>query len=327
MRRNRVSDPRSGRPGTVERRQRWRIRPTLMALEDRWLLSTIVVNNPTDTPVVGQIDLRQAIGLTNSNPGDDTIAFDSKVFKSPQTISLDPTLGQLELRDTTGTETIMGPKKGVTVSAGGTSRVFLVDPNVTASISGLTITGGSTTGNGAGLYNNGGNVSLTDCTVSGNSTTTTFPFGGGGVSSAARDDTDQLHDQRKFRCPRRRRTDRHRRQDDADQLHGQRQHCRQRRRRHARPVRHNHADQLHVQRQHDRRGGAGGGLYVYSDTDNLDELHDQRQHRPRSWQRRRRRVCRRQRNHAHQLQGKRKYHRRDRRWRHRRRFAPPCRPP
>ena len=148
MRRNRVSDPRSGRPGTVERRQRWRIRPTLMALEDRWLLSTIVVNNPTDTPVVGQIDLRQAIVMANTNGGDETIAFDSKVFKSPQTIALDPTLGQLELSDTTGTETIVGPKKGVTVSAGGMSRVFLVDPNVTASISGLTITGGSTTGNG-----------------------------------------------------------------------------------------------------------------------------------------------------------------------------------
>jgi hypothetical protein len=48
MRRNRVSDLRIGRPGTVERRQRRRMRPTLMALEDRRLPSTIVVNNPTD---------------------------------------------------------------------------------------------------------------------------------------------------------------------------------------------------------------------------------------------------------------------------------------
>ena len=39
MRRNRLSDPRSRRPGTVERRQRWRMRPTLMALESRRLLS------------------------------------------------------------------------------------------------------------------------------------------------------------------------------------------------------------------------------------------------------------------------------------------------
>jgi hypothetical protein len=69
MRSNRVSDPRRGERGTVAGRhgQRWRMRRTLMALEDRRLLSTIVVNNPTDTPVVGQIDLRQAIALANPN--------------------------------------------------------------------------------------------------------------------------------------------------------------------------------------------------------------------------------------------------------------------
>ena len=33
----------------------------------------------------------------------------------------------------------------------------------------MTITGGSTTGNGGGLYNDGGNVTLTKFTVSGNS--------------------------------------------------------------------------------------------------------------------------------------------------------------
>ena len=69
MLRNRVSDPRSRRPESVVPRPRRRMRPTLMALEDRRLLSTIVVNNPTDTPVVGQIDLRQAISLANTNGG------------------------------------------------------------------------------------------------------------------------------------------------------------------------------------------------------------------------------------------------------------------
>ena len=42
------------------------MRPTLMALEDRRLLSTIVVNNPTDTPVAGLTDLRQAIDQANT---------------------------------------------------------------------------------------------------------------------------------------------------------------------------------------------------------------------------------------------------------------------
>src|SRR5216683_3691475 len=123
-----------------------RARPALEALEDRCVPSTIVVNNPTDTPVFGEIDLRQAIVQANTTGGDQTIVFDQTVFSTPQTITLAGT--QLELSDTTGTETITGPAAGVTVSGGGLSRVFQVDAGVTASISGLTITGGKTGGNG-----------------------------------------------------------------------------------------------------------------------------------------------------------------------------------
>ena len=59
----------------------------------------------------------------------------------------------------------------MTVSGGGLSRVFQVDAGVTASISGLTITGGSavTTCNGGGVDNIDGTATLTNCTVSGNS--------------------------------------------------------------------------------------------------------------------------------------------------------------
>ena len=81
-----------------------------------------------------------------------TITFDNTtVFATPQTITLTGT--QLELSDTSGTETITGPAAGVTVSGGGLSRVFQVDRGVTASISGLTITGGHRHGDGGGLYN------------------------------------------------------------------------------------------------------------------------------------------------------------------------------
>jgi len=152
-----------------------RARPALEALEDRWVPSTIVVNNPTDTPVVGEIDLRQAIVQANMNGGNETITFDKTVFKTPQTIPLNGT--QLELSDTTGTETITGPKAGVTVNGGGHSRVFQVDGLVTASISGLKITGaGGTAFHGGGVLNEGA-LTLTNCTVSGNSTN--FGFGGG----------------------------------------------------------------------------------------------------------------------------------------------------
>ena len=111
-----------------------------MVLESRLLLTAIVVNNPTDIPVAGQIDLRQAIAQANANGGNETITFKSNVFATPQTIHLAGT--QLELSDTTGTETITAPNAGLTVSGGGLSRVFRVDANVTASISGVTITGG-----------------------------------------------------------------------------------------------------------------------------------------------------------------------------------------
>jgi len=144
------------------------MQPTLLALEDRKLLSAIVVNNPTDTPVIGQIDLRQAIVQANTNGGTETITFDKTVFKTPRTITLSGT--QLELSDTTGTETITGPKAGVTVNGNNMSRVFQVDGGVTASISGMSITGGSAgSGGGGGLYNNGGTTTLTNCTVSANS--------------------------------------------------------------------------------------------------------------------------------------------------------------
>ena len=88
---------RGGR-GTVEvRRRQWRrMRPTVVALEDRKLLSTFVVNNPTDTPIVGETDLRQAIASANSTMGANTITFDSTVFATPKTITLGGTPARAE---------------------------------------------------------------------------------------------------------------------------------------------------------------------------------------------------------------------------------------
>jgi hypothetical protein len=159
-------DRQRGGRGMVEARRQRRMHPTLTTLEDRRLLSTFTVSSTLDNGSVGT--LRWAVGQATSAGGAQTIAFDKTVFKNPQTITLSGT--QLELNDTTGTETITGPKAGVTVSGGGLSRVFQVDSGATASISGLTITGGKTV-KGGGLYNDNGTAKLTDCTVSGNSTT------------------------------------------------------------------------------------------------------------------------------------------------------------
>ncbi len=152
----------SARPSRAVLHSRLRRRPDLEVLEDRRLLAQIVVNNPTDSPVSGETDLRQAIAAAVSG---DAITFDATVFATPQTITLGQANGQLEIETSL---TITGPAAEVTVSGGGKSRVFEVDSGVTASLSGLTITGGST-GFGGGGVSNYGNVTLTGCTVSGNS--------------------------------------------------------------------------------------------------------------------------------------------------------------
>ncbi len=98
----------------------------------------LIVNTTSDSlfPGVGLLSLREAIAFANvDSSGNSNINFDSKVFGLPQTIALTGT--QLELSNTSETETITGLNKGVTVSAAGLSRVFQVDALVTASISGL----------------------------------------------------------------------------------------------------------------------------------------------------------------------------------------------
>ena len=112
-------------------------------------------------------DLRYCINEANADDGPNQIVFDPTVFSTPQTITL--SLGQLELSDTGGTQTITGPAAGVTISGGGYNGVFRVDSGVTASISGLTISDGAIgyPDSGGGLANYG-TATLTGCTVSGN---------------------------------------------------------------------------------------------------------------------------------------------------------------
>ncbi len=152
--------------------------------------NAFTVNNPTDTPMGGETDLRQAIALANATIGANTITFDPTVFATMQTITLGGTA--LTLANPSGTQTITGPAAGVTISGGGLSTVFVVNSSVTASISGLTITDGHAT-DGGGL-DNSGTTTLTDCTVSGSSDSNR----GGGVYSVGHLHVDQLHDQRQL---------------------------------------------------------------------------------------------------------------------------------
>ena len=110
----------------------------------------------------GDLSLREAIELANSNPGRETIVFASDL--PGNTILLDGELGQLEIASDLD---LIG--QNVTVDAGGNSRVLFVDSAVSdAMISGLTITGGSAAGGG---ILNEGKLSLVNMTISGNATT------------------------------------------------------------------------------------------------------------------------------------------------------------
>ena len=141
--------------------------------------TALVVNTTVDGSSVplGKLDLRGAVDLACALPRSNTVSFDTTVFAAPQTITLEA--GQLELFNLGGSPTIMGAAKGVTVSGGGQSRVFQVDAGVSATISGLTISGGGGTADRGGGLLNSGTVTLLNCTVSGNTASTN----GGGLAN------------------------------------------------------------------------------------------------------------------------------------------------
>ncbi len=157
-------------------------RPGLEALEERWTPSTFTVTNTYDDG--GQGTLRWAVNQANQHPGDDTITFNLNQsswgvsLPFPSTITLNHANGPLTLTDTTGQTFINGPAAGLlTVDGNGGTRVFQVNPHVTASLTGLTVTDGFAPSSAGGIRNDG-TLTLTNCTVSRNSTGNGY---GGGV--------------------------------------------------------------------------------------------------------------------------------------------------
>jgi parallel beta-helix repeat protein len=146
-------------------------------LEDRRLLSTFTVMNTNSS---GSGSLAQAIADANGDDQANTIEFSPTAFTTPRTITLGGS--ELELSDTVGLQTITGPAAGVTINGANQSRVFQVGNGVTATLSGLTLTGGNVGlgKSGGGLYNEG-TTTVTDCTISGNSSSGGGGLGNGGV--------------------------------------------------------------------------------------------------------------------------------------------------
>ena len=124
-------------------------------------------------------DLVYVIGLANANtnPGGSEIQFDPNVFGSPQTIT--PSTA-LVLSETAGPEAIEGPGANlVTVSGSDAIEVFNVGSGVTATLTGLTISGGSDQLlSGGGIYN-AGTLTVAYAAIDNNSTDTTAAQGGG----------------------------------------------------------------------------------------------------------------------------------------------------
>ncbi len=116
-------------------------------------------------------DLRYAITQADANPGS---VIDFSVMGTIQLTQALPNIN--------ANTTINGPGPSLlTVKGGGASSnfsVLAVNAGVTATISGLTITGGNNETNGGGV-SSGGDLSLVDCTITGNSA---VRFGGGVMS-------------------------------------------------------------------------------------------------------------------------------------------------
>ncbi len=103
----------------------------------------------------------------NTNPFGSLIEFDPTVFSAakPQTIKLSTTL---ELMETAGPEMIDGPGAGVvTISGNNAVGVFDVPQGVTATLSGLTISGGMNNQAGGAIYNDG-TLTVTNSTLTNN---------------------------------------------------------------------------------------------------------------------------------------------------------------
>jgi hypothetical protein len=140
----------------------------LQALEERWVPSTLSVQNNLDS---GAGSLRTEVALARSK---DTIVFAPSL--SGQTIAL--TGGELLVNKNL---TIQGPGAGQVTVSSVYGRVFDIQAGTTATIAGLTIAGGTDVLSGAiggGIYN-AGTLTLSADTLSGN-----LAFQGGGIYNA-----------------------------------------------------------------------------------------------------------------------------------------------
>ncbi len=126
--------------------------------------------------------LREAVAAAIATPDDDIIVFDSSVFSTAQTITLS---GTDILITTNGTLTINGPGSSLlTISGNNQSRIFTNNTAAVTIIRGIRFTAGNgasatATGRAGAVYNNGGNLTLDQVIITGNTAAN-----GGGTNNA-----------------------------------------------------------------------------------------------------------------------------------------------
>ncbi|MDG3002372.1 choice-of-anchor Q domain-containing protein [Paludisphaera mucosa] len=142
---------------------------TLLAGDPTAYLVNLTSADGTGSGAAG--DLVYVVDRANADvdPDGSVIHFDPAVFSTPQTIVLTATL---QLTGTAGPIAIEGPGAALTTIRGSSGLVFQVAAGATASISGLTITGGS--GHLGGAINNAGSLQLSRCSISDNTAAAIF---------------------------------------------------------------------------------------------------------------------------------------------------------
>ena len=121
--------------------------------------------------------LRQALNAANATSEADTLAFAPAVFgSSKQTIALSAPLPEIG-----APVTLTGPSTsgaGVTLDAGGKSRILSINAGASLTLSHLTLTGGRAgQGGGSAIYNVGA-VTMRNCTLSNNLTSGAYGYYG-----------------------------------------------------------------------------------------------------------------------------------------------------
>jgi hypothetical protein len=147
-------------------------------------VNTTADNAPTSTEcsgATGDCSLRQAIDKSNGTTSDDTITLPAGHYTLTITGSGENNdqTGDLDINKATGSVTIAGAPRSTTIDATGLGDRVLQVVAGTATISGITFTGGSPpTGQGGAILNNA-TVSLVDSTLIGNRAPSSNSDGGG----------------------------------------------------------------------------------------------------------------------------------------------------